>query len=506
MSDLREQRSDQDDRAKPRIGPGNRLRRDRELRPPDRIFLRFATLSVLAFSCVTAPPPVLRAPQVHRSEVWVDAFSPAGGDGTSARPFKSVPKPVPGDVTIHLRAGLYSGPFLLGEGAQLEGHGEVVLTGEAGQTVVTATAATLQGVSVQGGAIGLEAGADVVLSQVHFSGQRKQAALVHGKLTLTGATFEASVEGIDGVAVDRGAMLELSQAKFTGGFRRAVLTEGGTLVLDDVTGEGPKTLVHALGATSRLSRLHSRLGSGPALVFSAGTVELREAELLGHEYSALLISGVEAKLSEVKASGALQACISAINSALLVSKSTLTRCGPGGAVTLQNAKTTLRNVEIDSSLELGVFVKMGTLVLDEVKISKVTAAPDGSSGDGFHVRGEAQVSAVGPVAVVDVEGTGLFVSTYSQVTLPRLIVERARSSALFVERGAKVNLEALLVRGGSGPAIVVPDKASVEVKSLSVAGGNELPVYAECSEGAEVTIGRLESTVQQLPSRCVSVK
>ena len=37
-----------------------------------------------------------------------------------------------------------------------------------------------------------------------------------------------------------------------------------------------------------------------------------------------------------------------------------------------------------------------------------------------------------------------------------------------------------------------------------VAGGSELPIYAECAEGAEVVLGRLESTVQQVPSRCVT--
>jgi hypothetical protein len=61
------------------------------------------------------------------------------------------------------------------------------------------------------------------------------------------------------------------------------------------------------------------------------------------------------------------------------------------------------------------------------------------------------------------------------------------------------------VRGGSGPAVVVPDKARVKVKTLSVAGGNEMPVYAECTAGAEVTVDRLESTLKQLPSRCVIV-
>ena len=130
-----------------------------------------------------------------------------------------MPQPIPAGALVHLRAGLYAGPLVLGEGTRLEGSGEVVLTGEAGQTVVTAEGASLEGLSIQGGAIGLEAGPSVGLTHVHFSGQRKQAAVVHGQLSLKESQLEASVEGIDGVVVERGATFEASNTKFTGGFR-----------------------------------------------------------------------------------------------------------------------------------------------------------------------------------------------------------------------------------------------------------------------------------------------
>lgn len=500
MSDLTDQTPDQQALPKPRIGPGNRLRRDRGLRVSDLA----AALFVLGLGCVSAPGPVTRE-EISRPGLWVDAFSPPGGDGSSARPFKTVPQPVPAGVTLHLRTGLYAGPFVLEEGTTLEGVGEVVLTGEAGQTVVTATGATLSGLSVQGGAIGLEAGPRVVVKNAHFSGQRRQAALVHGGLTLAQSQLEASVEGIDGVSVDRGATLELSRVKFTGGFRRAVLTEGGTLTLRNVSGEGPKTLVHALGAQSQLEDVRSLMGSGAALLFSGGVVKVQGAELVGHEYSLVLMGGVDAQLSEVKARDAKEGCISAILSKVSLSRSSLTNCGPGGALSLQRSQTVLSSVEISSAQELGIFIKRGTLKLSGLTISKVTPSHDGLLGDGLHIRDEAKVTSLGSIAMNDLGGSALFVSTFSDVRLEKLSVERAKSSALFVELNAQVNLETLLVRGGSGPSIVVPDEATVHVGSMSVSGGNEMPVYAECSAGAEVTLGRLESTVQQLKSRCVSL-
>ena len=500
MSDLRDQCTDQRALPKPRFVPGNRLQRDRRLGFSD---LSLVVLLVVT-GCHRAPAPV-PAPEVHRPEVWVDAFSPAGGDGSSARPFKTVPQPVPAGLTVHLRAGLYPGPFVLGEGTRFEGSGEVVLTGEAGETVVTGAGATLEKLSVQGGAIGVEAGPNLTLTHVHFSGQRKQAVVVHGALTMSQATLEASVEGIDGVVVDRGATLTLSQAKFVGGFRRAVATEGGTLELNDVAAEGPKTLLHAIDAKCALSNVRSTLGSGPALFFSGGTVNLEGAELIGHEFSVQLFRGVLATLTEVKACGALEACITAVGAKLSLSRSTLTKCGAAGAVSLQGSQAVLDDVEIASAQDLGIFVKSGTLALSGITISKIAADREGVLGDALHVRAEAEVTATGPITVVDVDGSALFASTYSTIRLLALSVERARNSALFVELGASVTIGDLLVRGGRGPAVVVPDKASVQLDSLSVAGGNEMPVYAECRQGAQVTVGRLESTLPQLPSQCVRV-
>jgi hypothetical protein len=500
MSDLKDRRSDQQAPPSSRIRPGNRLGRDRRLRLPD---LRIA-LFLLVVGCVRVPGPASRE-EVHRPEVWVDAFSPPGGDGTSARPLKAVPRPVPEGSIVHLRTGLYPGPFVLGAGARFEGRGEVVLTGEAGQTVVTAANATLEGLSVQGGAIGLEAGAGVVVTAARFSGQRKQAVVVRGSLTMSETVLEASVEGIDGVAVDRGASLELADTKFTGGFRRAVLTEGGALTLRTVSGEGPKTLVHAIDATSRLENVRSVLGSGPALFFAGGRLQLGGAELIGHEYSVQLARGVDATLSNVHARGAFEGCVAASASKLSVSASSFTGCGRGGALALQDCRTQVTGVEITSTRELGIFANRGTLGLLDVRISKIAADAEGALGDALHVRDGAVVTSPGGLTFTDLGGSGLFASSFAEVRLATVSVERARTSALFVERGAKVNIRALLVRGGSGPAVVVPDEASVDLEALSVSGGNEMPVYAECRAGAKVVLGRLESTVQQLSSLCVTM-
>lgn len=505
MSDLTDRVSDQGSPPTSRIRPANRLRPDRSGRISDQVFPLLGLFGVFALGCVSTPPPVPEE-RVSRPEVWVDAYSATGGDGSSAKPLKSVPDSLAPGTSLHLRSGLYPGPFVFGEGVTLEGHGEVVLTGEAEQTTVTATGATLVHLTVQGGTIGLEAGPGVVLKDVRFSGQRKLAALVRGRLEVEKAQFTASVEGIDGLSVAQGATLQLKDTKFEGGFRRAVVSEGGSLELTQVAAAGPKTVLHATGASSRLIDVSSTLGSGPALFFSGGTATISGGEILGHEFGLQLTRGAQVEVNGLAVKRSDQACISAVGSTLSVSKSTLTGCGNSGALSLQTSKTQLRAVEIVGAHELGVFVKQGTLTLDDVKISKVSAAPDRALGDALHIRDEAQVRGVGPVTVSDIAGSALFASSFSKIELSSLVIERAGFSGLFVERGAEVSFGTLLVRGGAGPAVVVPDRASVSVKSLSVAGGNEMPVYAECESGASVELGRLESTVQQLPSKCVLVK
>ena len=195
-------------------------------------------------------------------------------------------------------------------------------------------------------------------------------------------------------------------------------------------------------------------------------------------------------------------CVSAVASTLSLSSSTLAQCGPGGALSVMDSHTIVNGLEISGGRELGILVTQGRAAMRQVQISKVSGS-GGSLGDGLHVRGGAVV--VESMSVSDVEGSGVFASAFAEITVRRLEVERARHSAVFVERRATVKVGALLVRGGGGSAVVVPDAASVEVESLSVAGGNEMPVYAECAAGARVRLGRVESTVQQLPSHCVVI-
>lgn len=480
-----------------RLCPTNSLWRD-----PRTLFCDLPmSLLVFLMACVRAPVVSTGDRVIPRTELWVDAFSTAGGDGTREHPLKAIPSPVLKGATVRVSSGLYAGPFVLEEGSRIEGTGEVVLTGEAGQTVVTAAKASLEHVSIQGGAVGLEAGPLVLMRAVNFSGQRERAVVVQGELSLSGTQLQASVEGIDGLVVKAGAKLVLRDAKFAGGFRRAVSTEGGSVELMNVSAEGAKNLLHAVNADSRLQSVRSAAGSGPALLVAGGRLQLDEGDFQGHEYSMQLTRGALARISGLRARNGAQGCVSALMSEVWLTDAKLTNCGPGGALSLLDCQSVVSQLDVSTARELAVFVRKGRAEFHRVNVSKVIAAPD-ALGDAFLVR-DASVRA-DTVHVSDVEGSGLFASAHAEVNIDQLEVERAQQAALFVERAAQVNIGSLLVRGGMGPAVLVPDAATVTMGTLSVSGGDEMPVYAECKSGAKVSYTRLESTIAQLESRCIS--
>lgn len=484
MSDLSISAADQAPTPTSRINAANRPGRDRGRAIPDLTFL----VLLVTVSCARPPP---RAPP-KLEELWVDQFAPPDGDGSKEAPLKALPSPLP-KRALHVRAGVYAGPIDLPEGSTFEGHGEVVITGDGDAPTVTATAAVLRHVSIQGGAVGLQA-RDVGLDGVRFSGQTRAAINAEGVLRGRKLHFVSTIAGIDGV-VARDAKVSLVEAKFQGGFAHAVDVSGGELRLSGVNFEGAKAAVRALDTNTSLDTCDASGGSATGFFFAGGKLRARGLDVQGYEFSLQLSRGVEAKVEDLSARGAAQTCLAIEHSPVTVSRARLSRCGPGGALSALDAKLIASDVAVRDGRELGVLVRQGEASFIGLDVQGV------AGGDALHVR-EAKVG-VRDSFFRDLGGSALFVSG-ATLHGSGLQVERAERSAFFIERGATVELGTVLVRGGGGPAVLLPDAASATFESLSVSGGAEQPLYAECDAGAKVTVKRLESTVQPLDSRCVS--
>lgn len=494
MSDLKDRGPDQQGRANHRSAAANRLRRDRSSQRSDRRGVVCVLLLLTACVRPSVPLEGPGAPQRTRTTLWIDGAA-SDGDGSREHPKKTLPAELRGAIDVHVRSGLYAGPFHFSSGVRVEGHGEVVLTGEAKDTVVTCDDATLVHLSVQGGAIGV-GGTAATLQQVRLSGQRRVGIQVTGAATLAAVKVVGRIPDVDGVVA---GSLRAEGLTLEGGLRRGVSVERGELTVRDLKSEGVRQPVHAVDSKVVVRGAQLGGGVGPALFLAGGLAELSEVHVDAHDYGLLCSRGaqVTAKALEVRGTGT--ACVSAQDAAVTLTDSRLERCGRSAGVEASQAVLRLERVQLSQLTDVGVLARGGTVALSAVKVDSVRG--DAALGDGVHLRG-VQATIAG-LEVADVRGNGLTVSSGSVVQVDQLFVSRARLAGVFVELGSKVSLVGLLVRGGSGTAVLVPDAAEVHAQAIAVAGGADAPIYAECDQGAQVFVGRLESTIPQPPSRCV---
>lgn len=440
---------------------------------------------------------------MERQEWWVDAYAARGGDGSRARPWRAPPARVPEKTWLHLASGLYRGPIELASGARLTGLGTAVVFVEGAGVVVAARDARLEHISVQGGTVGLEVRGRVEAEDVHFSGHRGSAVRVGPGASgvFTGLVVEGST-GEDGLVIDEG-VVELGPSRFVGSLKRAVKVERGRVRLTSVTSEGAATLVHGIESSLVLEGSSVAGGRGPGVFAAGGSLKVRGLSVVGQEF------GVQATRAAVDLEAVTTRGSQLSGVALDRCKGRLTglwveRAGALGGVQLLGSEVTLDEVHVSRSAALGVFVRLGVVSIHRLQVDTVRA--EGTSGgepllgDGLQVR-DAEVR-LGTLTVRDVEGSGLYVSAAATVVADVVEVERPGAGAVLVERGARLRVGRLVSRGARGPALLVTDGGEARVGEL-VASGSEVPVWAECAEGARVELGTLEWVGEFPESRCV---
>lgn len=502
MSDQRNPTRDHPAPSSPR--KFSRLHRKSDLNPPfaDRA-LRALVAGLgctLIAGCPAAAIQVIGEPTAAAIELWVDASAVEGGDGTLGRPFRSLAQALRPDATVHLRSGLYEGPWVLPPGIRLVGRGQVVLFAQGQTTVVTATAATLEGLAVQGGFTGVSATGPLVLRRVHLSGHRRVAVVASGQLTFEDSVLDGTVTETIGVQLVKGSTATLTRLRFTGAFRRAIDAEGARLEGVELTSEGPAQALHLERTTATVRTLTVAGGSGPGIFASQGHLTLTDASVNGHEYglqarqAKLTITRFSSKRVQLAGIAAVQ-CTGSLNDVATE------QTGTYGALQLLDSQLEVRGVRVKQGRAMGIFVRHGKVQLQDLTIEQIRADADGTGGDGLHFR-DAEVVAKN-VIIRDAEGVGVFASAAAQVALEKLSCERCRVGVVVAELAAEVSVRGLVSRGGEGPAIVVLDRASATVEDADVAVV-QAPIWAECDLGARVTVKRMKSNVPLPASGCIA--
>ncbi|MDP3232543.1 MAG: hypothetical protein Q8N26_07185 [Myxococcales bacterium] len=446
-------------------------------------------------SCVRVLPPAPVSSPPQRPELWVDAFAAEGGDGGRAAALKQVPS-LTQPTSVHLRSGLYRGPFIFPGGTRLEGHGEVVLFDEGNGTVVsTPGPLALVRVSVQGGRLGISATGALSLEHVKFSGHRSAGLqLVDGGLTGHHLEVGSRVDGVVGVDATNSSVT-LHDVKLSGPLLVGVRAKDSAVTLTTVSSEGPATAVQTLGGSLALKGLRAAGGMRTAVSVSKTKATLGGLDVTGHEYAVLGV-GSDVDLDGLTSGGAFGGGVSLLNSTLRLTNATVQRAGPLGGVQLLGCTSVLGAVTVTDSQAWGVMVRQGT-----ASIGALTATGlRGGGGDALHVR-DAKVS-IERLEASGLEGSGIYASNYATVTAGSVEVSGAETSAIVVERKSTVSATRVSSRGGRGPALAVPEDGLLTVDTLTAQGG-DVAVWADCATESFVTVKAVTAGTELPRLRCL---
>ncbi len=495
MSDQRSTTGDQ------RAPPTTREQRafyqigDRRKGPIDRLLI---ALVVATFGCVKIPPPRLAAaPPVER---WVDAYAPAEGDGGVMAALKVLPPRLSG--VVHVRSGLYRGPFELDDGAVLIGHGEVVLFLEGEGTVATAGGrARLEQVSFQGGSIGLAVAGRAQVEKAHFSGQRTAAlTVVDGGLSGAGLEVDSRSPGNVGIdAID--AQVLLDRVTFRGTMAHGVRSNRSVLTVSQLRSEGPANALQVVRGSLEATGLRIAGGAGPAISLGETTASLRDVETTGHEYG-LLAAGGAVTVARFLSRGAVVAGLGFFRGTVSLSDVRVHRAGSGGGLQLLDATSTIHSASVDDAHGTGVLVRQGKATITRLEAHLIRGDPTSSgtllAGDAVQVR-DATVE-LGRLEASEVDGAALSATNFSKATATEIVIDGAATAGIVAERRSRVVATTVRAKAVRGAVLAAFEEGQLEVKRLE-ASDAETPAWADCLEGALIRIDSTDRSVEW--QRCV---
>jgi hypothetical protein len=470
-----------------------------------------ALLVIAACRAPSSPPPPAPEPAARAAEVWVDGARRESGEGTRARPFRTLGealalRPVP---TVHVAPGLYAGPFVLPAGARLVGVGPAtVLLVEGREPVIRAEAqATLEQLTIQGGTWGVEAAAELRLEGVALSGQREGAVrLSAGKLVARAVRFEASVSETVGLALQGPATAEVKESTFTGPWRRGVLVRGAEAMLEGVGFSGAVMALDQEGGRVRLRRVTVEGGRSAGLLVRDGALHVEETVVTGHEYG-LASHGATLEVRGFTSVRAERAGLGLTRSTGRLEEVQVRESGSFGALQLIDSDLEVRSFRVDSADAYGIAATKGRLRARDGIITRLRSS-EGFTGDGLHLRGvNADIEAV---EVRDVPGAGVLAAQGAEVVLRDVTLIQCKQAGLLVENLGRVKAQGLEVRGPGETALAVLRDGEATVDGLTASQLTDSLVWAECEGSTRVRLSRLKTEdrrglsapcIEQLPAR-----
>ncbi|RPH71627.1 MAG: right-handed parallel beta-helix repeat-containing protein [Myxococcaceae bacterium] len=436
-------------------------------------------------------------------ERFVDASAPPGGDGSRARPFRSLAE-APAHGRLRLVSGIYPGGVLL-EDVELVGGPAVVLAATPPATCIRSRGTVrLEQVQIQGGAAGVvvERGR-TTLASVSLSGQRGPAVEVGAgaEVVVTGSTFQASVSSFPGMRVLPGGKADLGQVRFQGPFRRAVDATGpaalrlvGVQVQDAVTG------LWLSGGAAHVESMEVRGGRGPGIYVAGGTLHLRDVRIGGHEYGLLTGEGARVDGRGLRSAGAERAGFALVKSKGTLEDVHVESAGPMGAVQLIASEVRIRGLEVEGGRSSGLVTRNAQVTL-EGGTFRGPRATDPDEGDAVQIRGGG--ATLGGLRIQDCSGIGMLAADGASVTIARSTVSGAAVAGLAVETEATLTATEVSIERTAGPAVLATSRGRARLRSMTARTNRDGPLWAECSQGVDVEIDGWTGDVSPVRAPCV---
>lgn len=442
---------------------------------------------------------------------YVDARAAEGGDGSRARPFRSLAEALAeagrGErLTVELASGVYEGPFELAGEVRLVGRGAVVLHAEGPFAVSAAGRVSLERLTVQGGTVGLQVFGELSLSGVQLSGQREVSVLVRGgALEARGCEFSATVSETTGLRVEEGARAQVERSAFLGPYRRAVELRSGEVRLSGARFAGPVTGLHQLGGRAEVERSTFSGGRGPALFSAGGALSGRQVLVHGHEYGLQTGEGATVDVRDLAVHRPDRAGIALVGTRGTLTDVVVVGGGSLGGAQALGSDLVVERLRVHAVSGFALLARHGKLTLSDAVLTDIRAEKEGSGeesgGDGLMLRGvEARIE---DVTARELGGSGLVASAEATVAVRGLTCHGCRFGAILVERGARVDAVSVEARGGDAAAVSVPDAGRLRIHLLRSSGNALGPVWTECGAGAEVLLGQVESDVPVRTAPCI---
>jgi hypothetical protein len=461
----------------------------------------WALAAVLALACAS--------PAAGRT-LFVDARSEGpSADGSASSPLRTAGAALAaardGDV-IELRPGFYRERLRIERRIALLGPRAAVLVGEdpTAPVVEIAAPASLSGLSIQGGAAGVEARADARLAGLWFSAQRlSPVRSKSARVEVEGGTFSALHDRPELFGIDaEGGDVRVRGTRFEGPFRFAIRARGARLTVVGARIEGAVGGIACLSGCEgevRGSALAQGRGAG---LFASGSRLRAVDDLLSHyEYCALARDGALLELEDDATAFCENAGVASVEARLAVRH--LLHIGPArhAAIEVVGGSAWVEEGALIDPGPVGIASRVAEVEVRGTAISGAASDRDGAFGDGIFAL-DPRMLRVDGVLVAQSSGSGIAVQG-GEAELRAPEIRGSGAAGVEGQRGARILVRGAHIGGGSGPAVGAVEGAQIRVEggSLEGLGG---AAWASCAEGASVRLARTRLATALAPCPCVT--